>query len=169
MKAIRFISFCLGCVLVSVAAGAATCVIRAKYWYLPNVKANLAYSYAGFFSEYAVLQSNQASAQDGKTALLQYLGILQRFQSEKIGYPENLLHLYSGQTYLRLYRLEVVTKNPAKADEYLRSAERELAIQGHKEITPEQLIRYTQALEASEAKFYNGNTGIPVPVDEQKP
>lgn len=162
MKAVRMILFCLACLLVFLVVGAATCTIRAKYRYLPSIKASLAYSYAAFFSEYAHLQSNQAGGEQGKTALLEYLGILQRFQNEKINYPEKLLHLYSELTYLRLYQLEVDTNNPAKADQYLKSAENELAILGHRDITPEQLIKYIQVQEASEAKLYNskGDTSM---------
>jgi hypothetical protein len=155
MKAVRMILFCFACLMVFLVVGAATCTIRAKYRYVPNVRANLAYSYAAFFSDYALLQSNQAGGDQGKTALLQYLGILQRFQNEKIKYPEKILHLYSELTYLRLYQLEVDTNNPVKADQYLKSAENELAILGHREITPEKLIKYIQAKEAYEAKLYN--------------
>ena len=122
MKAVRMILFCFACLLVFLVFGVATCTIRAKYRYFPDVRASLAYSYAAFFSEYAFLQSNQAGGEQGKTALLEYLGILQRFQNEKIKYPEKILHLYSELTYLRLYRLEVDTNNPAKADQYARWA-----------------------------------------------
>src|SRR5712692_5726183 len=162
MKAVRMILFCFACLLVFLVFGVATCTIRAKYRYFPDVRASLAYSYAAFFSEYAFLQSNQAGGEQGKTALLEYLGILQRFQNEKIKYPEKILHLYSELTYLRLYRLEVDTNNPAKADQYLRSAENELAILGHRDITPEQLIKYIQAQEASEAKLYSSKGGSSV-------
>ncbi len=63
MKALRTILFRFACLLVFLAAGAATCSIRAKYKYLPNVRASLAYSYLGLFGEYSLLQSNQAGAE----------------------------------------------------------------------------------------------------------
>jgi hypothetical protein len=158
MKTIKTILFCFLCFLVFLITGTATCALRAKYKYVPKVRASLAYSYAAFFSEYALLQSTQVGGQQGKTALLEYLGILQRVQNEKIQYPERMLHLYSEITYIRLYRLEAATNNPTKAEEYLRSAENELAILGHKDVTRERLIQYIQAQGASESKLYNSST-----------
>lgn len=169
MKATRTILFCFACLLVFLAAGAATCWIRAKHKYLPDVRASLAYSYAGLFSEYSLLQSNQAGPEQGKKALLEYLGVLQRLQSGKIKYPGKILHLYAEVAYLRLYQLEMATNSSAKAAEYLSSAESELAALGHKDITPEQLIRYIQVREAAEAKLYNSDKKITASAAGQKP
>jgi len=71
-----------------------------------------------------------------------------------------MLHLYSEITYIRLYRLEMATGNPTKAEEYLRSALNESEILGHKDVTRERLIKYIQEQGASESKLYNGGTDI---------
>jgi hypothetical protein len=168
MKALRTIFFCFACLLVFLAAGAATSSIRAKYTYLPNVRASLAYSYARLFDEYSLLQSNQAGPEQGKTALLEYLRVLQHLQNGKVEYPGNILHLYTEVTYLRLYQLEMTTNNSAKATEYLNSAESQLALLGHKDIPPNQLIKYIQAREAAEEKLYNGDKKLTESAFEQK-
>jgi hypothetical protein len=169
MKVVKVIFFCCAYLLVFLATGALSCAIRAKHRDLPRVRASLAYSYAGFFEEYSFLQYNQAGGEQSKTALLDYLGILQRIQNEKIKYPEKALHFYSDLTYLRLYRLEVAANNPAKADEYLKSAQNELAILGRKDVSAENLIKSIEAQEAREAKLYNNDKDETASVARQKP
>jgi len=169
MKAVKIILFCFACLLVFLVTGAVCCGIRAKYWDLPNVRASLAYSYTSFFGEYSFLQYNQAGGEQGKTALLDYLGILHRIQNEKIKYPEKALHFYSDLTYLRLYRLEVASNNSVKAAEYVRSAQNELAILGQKDVLATNLIKSIEAQEAYEAKLYNNDRDVSASVTGQKP
>jgi hypothetical protein len=169
MKVVKIILFCFACLLVFLITGAASCAIRAKYRDLPKIRASLAYSYVGFFGEYSFLQYNQAGGEQGKTALLDCLGILQRIQNEKIKYPERALHFYSDLTYLRLYRLEVAANNSAKAGEYIRSAQNELAILGQKDVSAENLIKSIEAQEADEAKLYNNDRNVTASVAGQKP
>ena len=168
MKVVKLIFVCFACLLAFFIAGAAGCVIRAKYRDLPRVRASLAYSYAGFFAEYSFLQYNQAGGEQGKTALLDYLGILHRIQNEKIKYPEKALHFYSDMAYLRLHRLETVANNSAKANEYLRSAQNELAMLGRKDVSAENLIKSIEAQEASEAKLYNSDRSVTESMAGQK-
>jgi len=169
MKVVKFILFCFACLLVFLVIGAASCTIRVKYRDLPKVRASLAYSYAAFFGEYSFLQYNQVGGKQGKKALLDYLGILQRIQNEKIKYPEKALHFYSDLTYLRLYRLEVAAGNSAKADEYIKSAQNELAILGRKDVSAENLIRSIEAQEADEARLYNSGGDVTASAAGQKP
>ncbi len=169
MKVIKIVLFCFTCLLVFLITGVVSCVIRAKHSDLPRVRASLAYSYAGFFAEYSFLQYNQAGGKQGKTALLDYLGILQRIQNEKIKYPEKALHFYSDVTYLRLYRLEMAANNSAKANEYIRSAQNELAILGRKDVSAADLIKSIEAQEAEEAKLYDNDGNVTVSVTGQKP
>jgi hypothetical protein len=169
MKVVKIILFCFACLLVSLITGATSCAIRAEYRDLPRVRASLAHSYASLFEEYSFLQYNQAGGEQGKTALLDYLGILQRIQNEKIKFPEKALHFYSELTYLRLYRLEVAANNPAKADEYIKSAQNELAILGRKDISAENLIKFIEVQEAREARLYNNDRDATVSVAGRKP
>ncbi|HEY6265923.1 MAG TPA: hypothetical protein VIW93_14070 [Candidatus Acidoferrum sp.] len=169
MKVVESILFCFACLLVFLITGVASCAIRVKYRDLPKVRASLAYSYAGFFGEYSFLQYNQAGGKQGITALLDYLGILQRIQDEKIKYPEKALHFCSDMTYLRLYRLEVKAGNSAKANEYIRSAQNELAILGRKDVSAENLIKSIEAQEAYEEKLYNSGGDVTASVAGQKP
>lgn len=169
MKTVKTLLLCLACLLVFVVTAATSCAIRAKYWELPKLRAGFAHSYAAFLGEYSFLQYKQAGGEQAKTALLAYLGELRRIQREKIRYPENSLHFDSALTYLRLYRLEVAANNPSKADEYLRSAQKELTSLGWKDVSAEHLIRVIAAREIDEARLYNNAKDMTAPAAGQKP
>jgi hypothetical protein len=159
MKVLKSIFFCFVCLLAFLVAGAASCTIRAKYWGIPKVRASLAYSF---------LQYNQADAEQGKAALLDYLGLLDRIQNERIQYPRYTLHFDAGLTYLRLYRLEMAANKPAEAGEYLRSAQKEFASSGMRgDLSSETLAKNIAVREAGEAKRYNKVEGTTVPATEQ--
>jgi len=98
-----------------------------------------------------------------------YQGELQKIQNEKIRYPERTLHFDSALAYLRLYRLEVAANNLTKADEYLRSAQKELSILGQKDVSREHLIKAIETREADEARLYNNDEEMTSPVAVQKP
>jgi hypothetical protein len=169
MKVLKSIFFCFVCLLAFLVAGAASCTIRAKYWGIPKVRASLASSYAGLFGEYSFLQYNQAGAEQGKAALLDYLGLLDRIQNERIQYPRYTLHFDAGLTYLRLYRLEMAANKPAEAGEYLRSAQKEFASSGMRgDLSSETLAKNIAVREAGEAKRYNKVEGTTVPATERK-
>ncbi len=169
MKVLKTVLFCFACLLVFLVTGAASCAIRAKYGYLPKVRASLAYSYAALLGEYSFLQYNQAGGEQGKTALLDYVGMLQKIRSDRIQYPENILHFDSALTYLRLYRLEVAANNSTKPEEYLRSAQKELSSMGKKDVSAELLIKLIETREANEAKLYNNYKDMTLPAAEKKP
>ncbi len=162
MKVLKKLLFSLACVLVFLVAAAASCGIRAKYRELLKLRASSASFYTGFLGGYSFLQYNQAGGEQGKTALLVYLGELQRIQNEKIKYPGNTLHFNSALTYLRLYRLEVAANNSTKADEYLRSAQKELSSLGQKDVSAEHLIKAIETREVDEARLYNKDATAPV-------
>jgi hypothetical protein len=149
--------------LVFLLAGVACCAIRAKYRCLPMVRAGLAPAYVAFFRDYSFLQYRQAGGEQGETALLGYLGILQKIRDEGIDYPQNSLRFDSGLTYLRLYRLELAAGNTPQASEYLKSAQKELTRLGWKDVSTETLIKNISAREAGEAKLYNSDKDIPIP------
>ena len=169
-KALKTLLFCLACVLVFLTTAAVSCGIRAKYRELPKLRASSSSFYAGFLGEYFFLQYNQAGGEQGRTALLVYLGELQRIQNDKIKYPEKTLHLDTALTYLRLYRLEAAANNSAKADEYLRSAQKELLSIGQKDSSAEHL-KAIETRESEEARLYNSDTSPAAiaPVTGQKP
>jgi len=129
----------------------------------------MAYSYTSLFGEYSFLQYNQAGGEQGKTALLDYLGILQKIRNQRIPYPENTLHRDSALTYLRLYRLEVTANNPTKAEQYLGSAQTEFSNMGKKDASPDSLIKLIQTREANEAKLYNNDEDAAFSRNEKKP
>jgi len=169
MKVLNTLLFCLACVLVFLVTAAVSCGIRAKYGALPKLRASSASFYAGFLGEYSFLQYNQAGGEQGRRALLVYQGELQKIQNEKIRYPERTLHFDSALAYLRLYRLEVAANNLTKADEYLRSAQKELSILGQKDVSREHLIKAIETREADEARLYNNDEEMTSPVAVQKP
>jgi hypothetical protein len=147
----------------------ASCAIRVKYSALPKLRASSASFYSRFLEGYSFLQYNQASTEEGKTALLVYLGELQTIQNGKIEYPEKSLHFDSALTYLRLYRLELLASNATKAEEYLSSAQHEFAMLGQKNVSTESLIKAIETREIGEARIYNGDKGVTGPMVGQKP
>ncbi len=146
-----------------------SCAIRVKYSALPKLRGSSASFYARFLEGYSFLQYNQASAEEGKTALLVYLGELQKIQNEKIEYPKKSLHFDFALTYLRLYRLELVASNSTKAEEYLSSAQNEFSMLGQTNVSTESLIKAIEKREIDEARIYNGNKGVTRPVEGQRP
>lgn len=88
MKHLKSALLCILCFLM---AAAATCFLRAKYHSLPDTRALYAYDYVSNVDRYSFLQYNQSGADQGRTALLQYLKLLQRIRRENIDYPSNLL------------------------------------------------------------------------------
>ena len=169
MRVLKTLLFWLACGLIFLITAAVSCGIRAKYRELPKLRASSAAFYADFLGEYSFLQYNQAGGEQGKKALLVYLGELQRIRNEKIKYPERTLHFDSALTYLRLYRLEAAANNSAGADGYLRSAQKELSILGQKDVSPEHLIKAIETRETDEARLYNNGKDMTSPVALQKP
>jgi hypothetical protein len=171
LKVVKGILFSFACLVVFLVAGAATCAIRAKYKYTPMVKSSMAHSYVSLVGEYSFLQYNQAGGEKGKTALLDYHGVLQKIQNEGIQDPQRTLHFYSGFTYMRLYRLDLAANKPAEATDYLKSAQREFSSLGWKDdvVSPENLIKKAEMREASEAKLYNLEKNLNAPAAREGP
>jgi len=90
---------------------------------------------------------------------LLYLDVLKRIERGGAALPETTLHFELALTYLRLYRLELAAGNPASADEYMRSAQKENLALGWKEAdaSAEALARIIATRETNEAKLYNSN------------
>lgn len=158
MKTLRAALFCLGCLLVFLLAAAVSCLLRAKYRSVPELKSEYAYLYVGNLERYSFLQYNQAGPEDGRAALLQYIKLLQRIKDEHIDFPSSTLHYDFGLTYLRLYRLESAAGNGAAADGYMRLAQREFSSLGWKEehVSTEALEKDIETRESGEANLYNG-------------
>jgi len=154
---VRKILFGLSCVLAFLLAAAVSCALRAKFKFVPEVKASYARMYAENLDRYSFLQYNQASSDQGKAALLEYIKFLQRIRAEHIEFPPNLLRYDFGLAYLRLYRLEMAAGDPAGADRDMQSAQEELSGLGWKQadLSTEALAKQIQTRESNEAKLYN--------------
>lgn len=170
MKVLKTILFCSACLLVFLLAAAVSCALRAKYSSVPKLRAEFSSMYAANLREYSFLQYNQASPDQGKTALLQYLELLRRIKDKKIQYPKNTLHRDSGLTYLRLYRLESTAGNYTAADDYMRSAQKEWSALGwkDKDVSTEALTKLIETRELNETNLYN-DIGRRVPAAQGKP
>ncbi len=153
----RKILFGLTCVLAFLLAAAISCALRAKVKFVPEVKASYARMYAENLERYSFLQYNQAGSDQGKAALLEYIGFLQRIRTERIDLSQNLLRYDFGLAYLRLYRLELAAGDPASANRYMQSAQKELSGLGWKpeNLSSEALSKQIQTRESGEAKLYN--------------
>lgn len=163
MKVLKKILFCFVCLGVFLVAGALTCAIRVKYRTVPELKSRVAYSYAGLVADFSFLQYNQAGAEPGKSALLDYLEVLRKIQNEKIRYSPNKLHSDYGLTYLRLYRLELAEHEPTEAAAYMTSALKEFAgVPWKADLSAEVLANAIATREDSENKNYNNVKGTPV-------
>src|SRR5690348_7744944 len=164
MKYLRTIVLYGGCFLL---AAAATCVFRTKYSTLPRVRTSLAFNYADNVRRYSFLQYTQAGPQQGKTALLQFVNLLQRIRHENIIYPANELHNDLALAYLRVYRIESATGDEATANNYMKSAQEELLAEGAKRqrVSTEALAKLVEAHDAREAAFYNQTE---IPSDQNK-
>lgn len=160
MKTLRTAIFGLGCLLIFLLTAAASCLLRAKHRSVPDLKSEYAYLYAGNLERYSLLQYNQASPEEGRAALLQYLKLLQRIKDEHINFSPVTLHRDFGLTYLRLYRLESAAGNGAVADGYMASAQREFSSLKWKEedVSTEALKKDIETRESNEAKLYNRET-----------
>jgi len=169
MKFLKSVLFCMACVLVFALAAVATSSMRAGRWVMPKLRANLAYSYASLFGDYAFLQYNQADTEQAKAALLDYLGILQKIRRQGTQYPERTLHRDLGITYLRLYRLNLAANRPSEAMADLKSAQEEFSGGGLKDFSAESLVKQLDEREAGEAKLYNNDASAAVAVTGQKP
>jgi hypothetical protein len=90
VNTLRTALFWLGCLLVFLLTAAASCFLRAKHRSVPDLKSEYAYLYAGNLERYSFLQYNQASPEEGRAALLQYLKLLQRIKDEHINFPRSL-------------------------------------------------------------------------------
>jgi hypothetical protein len=159
MRISKRIVLCLVCVLVFLLTATTSCVLRAKYGYIPRLKATYAYMYVANIEMYSFLQYNQAGPEQGREALLQYLKLLQRIRDEKIEFPQSTLHRDFGLTYLRLYRLESAASNSSVAEDYMKSAKREWSALGWKpeDVSTEALGRLIETREINERKLYNGS------------
>lgn len=156
---VRKILFGLSCVVAFSLAAAVSCALRAKFKCVPEVKASDARMYAENLDRYSFLQYNQASPDQGKAALLEYIKFLQRIRAERIEFPPNLLRFDFGLTYLRLYRLELAAGDPASADRDMQSAQKELSGLGWKQedLSTDALAKQIQTRESNEAKLYNAS------------
>ena len=171
MKVFKRILFCFGCLGMFLIAGVLSCAIRAKYRCVPELKSTLAYSYADLVSDYSFVEYNQADSQRGELAMLNYLEVLRKIQSEKIHYPQNKLHFECGLTYLRLYRIELAENKTAEAASYMTSAQDEFAALGwNKEaLSADNLAKRLSSREASENKNFNNMQVAPVASSERTP
>jgi hypothetical protein len=160
VKSLRTTLLGFGCLLVFLLTATASCVLRAKLRSVPDLKSEFAYMYAGNLERYSFLQYNQASPEEGRAALLQYLKLLQRIEDEHINFPSVTLHRDFGLTYLRLYRLESAAGNGAVAEGYMASAQREYSSLKWKEedVSTEALKKDIETRESNEAKSYNRET-----------
>ncbi|MFZ0213512.1 MAG: hypothetical protein WBE20_05910 [Candidatus Acidiferrales bacterium] len=154
MKFLKTILLCGMCFLV---AATATCVLRAKYGWLPSLKASYASDYSENVGRYSFLQYNQAGPEQGRTALLQYLNLLERIRRENIDYPKNQLHRDFALTYLRLYRIESAAGNASASDNFMKSAQKELLAVGAKEqrVSPEVLAKLIETHDSKMDQLYN--------------
>lgn len=154
MKTVRF---CLLCLLVLLLAAVGACAIRVKYRSLRQLRSEYAGMYLDNLSRYSFLQNSQAGPDQGRTALEQYLALLQRIRDERIQFPARTLHADSGLTYLRLYRLESSEGDLTAATDYMKSAQKEFVALGWKsdETSDETLSKLIETREANEAKLYN--------------
>lgn len=154
MKFLKIILLCGACFLV---AATVTCILRVTYRWLPDLKESYAFDYADNVERYSFLQYSQAGPEQGKKALLQYIELLERIRRENITYPQNLLHRDLALTYLRLYRIESTAGNTSTADNYMKSAQKELLAQGAKEqqVSPEALTKLIEAREFQEDELYD--------------
>jgi hypothetical protein len=162
VKIIKTLLFCFACLLVFLATGAMSCVVRAKYSTIPMLKADFAYMYSGSLQRYALLQSSQTDDQHGKKAQLLYLTLVQRIRNEGIKYPQNQLHGDAGMAYLRLYRIESTAGNFTAAADYMKSAQKEFSALGWKDerISSDALAKLIEARETNEAKLYKSNVQL---------
>lgn len=157
MKVLKTILLCGVSFLV---AATVTCFLRAKYNCLPDLKESYAFGYADNVDRYSFLQYSQAGPEQGKVALLQYIKLLDRIRRENIIYPQNLLHRDFALTYLRLYRIESAAGDALAANDYMKSAQKELIAQGAKEqqVSSKALTKLIEARESREAELYNQMT-----------
>ncbi len=157
MKIMKTARFCMLCLMALLLAAVASCAVRARYRSLQRLRAEYAALYLGNLSRYSFLQYSQAGPDQGRTALKQYLALLQRIRAERIPYPARTLHADCGLTYLRLYRLESSVGNLAAAKDYMRSAQKEFAALGWKSDSTSEtaLSKLIRIREASEARLYN--------------
>ncbi|MHB8755883.1 MAG: hypothetical protein ACYC92_13150 [Candidatus Acidiferrales bacterium] len=155
MKILKAILFCFGCFLAFLLAAGVSCALRAKYSLVPKLRTEFAYMYADNLAHYSFLQYNQAGSDQGRTALLQYLNLLQRIRNERIPYSARTLRLNFILTYLHLYRLESSAGNSTAADNYIKSAQKEWTDLGWKNegSSIEAFKRLNQSLRTSEAQF----------------
>lgn len=158
MKVLKTVLFCFSCLLAFLLAAGVSCALRAKYRSIPALRTQFAYMYAGNLAHYSFLQYNQAGSDQGRTALLQYLSLLQRIRNEHIEYSARTLHLNFVLTYLDFYRLESTAGNSAAADGYMKDAQREWSALGWKnqDASMEAFKKLNQSLQASEAQFSSG-------------
>jgi hypothetical protein len=159
MKTQKTILFCAACLFVFLVAAAMSCVIRAKYSSVPEMRSQFAYNYVANLGRYSFLQYNQASPDQGRKALLEYLKLIQRIRDEHIQYSQNTLHKDFGLTYLRLYRVESADGNSAVADDYMKASQEEWAALGWKnqDVSIEALSKLIEKRESNERKLYNAS------------
>lgn len=159
MKTLKTILFCFTCALAFLLAAAISCALRAKYSSLPKLRTEYAYMYVANVEEYSFLQYNQASPEQGREALLEYLKLLQQIRDEQITFPQTFLHREFGLTYLRLYRLESAAGSLAIADDYMKSAQKEWSEVGWKadDVSSEALSKLIETRESREKKLYNSD------------
>lgn len=154
---VKKILFGLSCLLAFLLAAATSCLLRARFRSVPELKATYAYMYAANLEHYSFLQYNQADSDQGKAALLEYVKLLERIQAESIQYPPNLLHHDFGLAYLRLYRLELAAGDLTSANRHMQLAQKELSELGWKQadLSTEALAKQIETRESNEAKLYN--------------
>jgi hypothetical protein len=160
MKTLKIALFCLGCLSVFFLAALITSGLRIRRE-LPRLKNSSTYQYAGLIGDYAFLQYNQASSEQGRAALLEYADVLQRARAHGANVPGKVLNFQLGLTYLRLYRLAIATHDLAKASDYLSAGQKEMSSVGHKDIPTEELIEAMQKREAEEDKLYKKVNNVP--------
>jgi hypothetical protein len=157
VKTLKAFLFYCTCALVFTVAAFISCALRTKYHSLPELKAGSAYAYAGNIQDYAFLQYIQAGPDQGRQALLEYLGVFERVRNERIRIPENIIHSKCGLAYLRLYRIESSVGNAALADSYLKSAQQEWSAMNSKneDLSAEALKKLIATRESNDRKLYD--------------
>ena len=170
VKALKIVRFCSNCGLIFILAAVTSGILRAKYSLVPQIRTEYAYLYVSNVDQYSFLQYNQSDSDRGRSALLEYVSLLQRVRSENIIFPLNTLHRDFGLTYLRLYRLESADGNSVKAEEYMMSAQREWSELGWKadDLSTEALTKLIEKREAYERALYNAS-GVSTSAQQAKP
>ncbi|MDE3170418.1 MAG: hypothetical protein KGL75_09760 [Acidobacteriota bacterium] len=167
----KILKTALLCICSFLFAAVASGVLRARYGCVPSFKSQYASLYESNLARYALLQANQADANDGRAALLQYIGFLQGIRRQDIRFPERRLHYDLGLAYLRLFRLEKAAGDAQLASSHMRIAQQELTSLGWKkeDLSADALEKSIDKRQAAEDELYGSQTPLPNPTEDATP